>query len=467
MLKIILLIIYIATILAVIFWERKNPTEAMLWVFVMVCLPYAGMVLYLVFGSTTAIKLTSVFRRRRLSMRLPAAKEPQDLLTGQKFFEEDLQVMQFNANYNNSPVTCYDDHQLFIDGESHYRALFRDIKDAKENIYVLFYTIHHDVMGESLVRVLTEKAEEGVTVLVMCDFIANLSTPRKMFKPLVEAGGKVIRVKPYLTHYRSHRKIVTIDHRIGYIGGMNIGKQYANMAEKKNPWRDTQIRLTGACTATLDAYFMTDFLCAVRRRDWEDMVKHMESIHLPQQRRSPNLCQFVVGGVDNDREAVKMNYLSMIRSAKKKIRIQSPYFIPDASVLDALKTAVASGVEIELMIPGIKASFFLDPVTTYYAGQIMEFGARVYKYHGYIHAKTMTIDDELCCIGSVNMDMRSLMVDDEICGIFYANDLVQEYIRIFKNDIQNCDPYLYDQFLKRGRKEKIAECVFLPFAPLM
>lgn len=467
MLKIILFIIYIATILAVIFWERKNPTEAMLWVFVMVCLPYAGMVLYLVFGSTTAIKLTSVFRRRRLSRRLPAAKESQDLLTGQKFSEEDLQVMQFNANYNNSPVTCYDDHQLFIDGESHYRALFRDIKDAKENIYVLFYTIHHDVMGESLVRALTEKAEEGVTVLVMCDFIANLSTPRKMFKPLVEAGGKVIRVKPYLTHYRSHRKIVTIDHRIGYIGGMNIGKQYANMAEKKNPWRDTQIRLTGACTATLDACFMTDFLCAVRRRDWEDMVKHMESIHLPQRRRSPNLCQFVVGGVDNDREAVKMNYLSMIRSAKKKIRIQSPYFIPDASVLDALKTAAASGVEIELMIPGIKASFFLDPVTTYYAGQIMEFGARVYKYHGYIHAKTMTIDDELCCIGSVNMDMRSLMVDDEICGIFYANDLVQEYIRIFKNDIQNCDPYLYDQLLKRGRKEKIAECVFLPFAPLM
>lgn len=467
MLKIILLILYIATILAVIFWERKNPTEAMLWVLVMVCIPYAGMLLYLIFGSTTAIKLTSVFRRKRLSRRLPAAEKPRDLLTRQKFSEEDLQVMQFNANYNNSPVTCYDDHQVFITGEAHYRALFQDIKEAKENIYVLFYTIHHDVMGEALVKALTEKAKEGVAVLVMCDFIANLSTPRKMFRPLVEAGGKVVRVKPYLTHYRSHRKIVTIDHKIGYIGGMNIGKQYANLAEKKNPWRDTQIRLTGACTATLDAYFMTDFLCAVRRRDWEDMVKHMESIQMPQQRISPNLCQFVVGGVDNDREAVKMNYLSMIRSAKKKIRIQSPYFIPDASVLDALKTAAASGVKIDLMIPGIKASFFLDPVTTYYAGQIMEFGARVYKYHGYIHAKTMTIDDEICCIGSVNMDMRSLMVDDEICGIFYANDLVQEYIEIFENDIQNCDPYFYDQFLKRGQKEKIAECVFLPFAPLM
>lgn len=282
-------------------------------------------------------------------------------------------------------MTCYDTYRLFINGESHYRALFQDIKQAKECIYVLFYTIHHDVMGEALVKALTQKAEEGVTVMVMCDFIANLSTPRKMYEPLVKAGGKVIRVKPYLTHYRSHRKIVTIDHKIGYIGGMNIGKQYANLAEKKNPWRDTQIRLTGAC----------------------------------------------------------------------------------AAVLDALKTAAASGVRVELMIPGIKASFFLDPVTTYYAGQIMEFGAAVYKYHGYIHAKTMTVDDELCCIGSVNMDIRSLMVDDEICGIFYANDMVEEYIRIFENDIQNCDPYFYEQFLKRSQKEKIAECVFLPFAPLM
>ena len=162
-----------------------------------------------------------------------------------------------------------------------------------------------------------------------------------------------------------------------------------------------------------------------------------------------------------------MNYLSMIRSAKHRIMIQSPYFIPDSSVLDALKTAAASGVEIDLMIPGIKASFFLDPVTTYYAGQIMEFGAKVYKYHGYIHAKTMTIDDEMCCIGSVNMDIRSLMVDDEVCGIFYANDLVKEYIDIFSNDIKDCDEYLYEEFRGRSRREKLAEAVFLPFAPLM
>lgn len=180
-----------------------------------------------------------------------------------------------------------------------------------------------------------------------------------------------------------------------------------------------------------------------------------------------SLCQFIVGGVDTDKEAVKMCYLSMIRSAKTRIRIQSPYFIPDASVLDALKTAAASGVEIELMIPGIKASFFLDPVTNYYSGQLLEYGTKVYKYKWYIHAKTMTIDDELCCVGSVNMDMRSLMVDDEVCGVFYENSLVQEYRGIYDKDISKCVPYTWEQFRSRSRKERITESIFLPFAPLM
>ena len=467
MIRTLLLLLYVTLILTVIFVERKSPTEALLWVIVLVCLPYFGAVLYLIFGSTTAIKLTSFFRKRRLRKRLPAAAAPQELIHEAELSEEDRQVIRFNSVYNQSKLTCYEDAQIFTTGESHYRALFRDIKEAKECIYIEFYTIHHDVMGEALIRALTEKAKQGVTVLVMCDFIANLSTPHRMFRPLLEAGGKAIRIKPYLTHYRSHRKIVSIDHRIGYIGGMNIGKQYANLGEKKNPWRDTQVRLTGACAAILDAYFLTDWLCAVRRKDWEPSVAYMESLQLPQYPKTQDLCQFIIGGVDNDKEAVKMCYLSMIRSARHKIRIQTPYFIPDASILDALKTAAASGVEIELMIPGIKASFFLDPVTTYYAGQLMEYGAKIHKYQGYIHAKTMVIDGELCCIGSVNMDMRSLMVDDEVCGVFYSNDLVAHYADLFREDIGHCTPYLWEDFIHRGRKEKMAESIFLPFAPLM
>ena len=467
MLKVILLLIYLSLIIAVIFVERKTPTEALLWVFILICLPYLGALLYLIFGSTIAIKRTAYLRKKKLA-KLQLEKTKQPLLPNDTILsEEDKQVMHFNAVYNESLITSYQDTALFIDGKSHYEQLFQDIKQAKHSIYIEFYTIHHDEVGKAFINQLVQKAKEGVTIYVLCDFIANLSTPQKMFQPLLDAGGKIIRVKPYLTHYRLHRKIVVIDNEIAYIGGMNIGKQYANMAKKKNPWRDTQVRLRGCCVDVLMKHFLKDYLCAIKQKQWDQTLTTLTSLPTNHQDMTKHLCQFVVGGVDNDKEAIKMGYLSMIRSAKKHIRIQTPYFIPDASILDALKTAAAAGVEIELMIPGIKASFFLDPVTTYYCGQLLEYGAKVHKYNGYIHAKTMIIDDELCCIGSVNMDMRSLMVDDEICGIFYDNDFVDHYTRIYQEDILTCHNYTYQHFLNRSLKEKISASFFLLFAPLM
>ena len=468
MLKLILLSLYILPILAVIFVERKSSTTALLWVLIMLCLPYLGLILYLIFGSTLSIKLTAYLRKKRMEKCYPdyvlSHKYDLDKL---ELSYEDREVINFNTNYNNSELTSYETADIYVTGKSHYEQLFQDIKNAKDSIFIEFYTIHHDLMGEALVETLTKKAKEGVKIFVMCDFIANIPTPNKMFKPLKEAGAKVIRVKPFLTHFRLHRKIVVIDHQVAYIGGMNIGKQYANLAKVKNPWRDTQVRLTGACVDILSEYFLSDYICSIKNKDFDETIEYINTIKTKENYLNDNLCQFIVGGVDTNKESIKMCYLSMIRSAKKRIRIQTPYFIPDQAVLAALKTALASGIEIEIMIPGIKASFFLDPLTTYYVGELLEYGAKVYKYHGYVHAKTMVIDDELCCIGSVNMDMRSLEVEDEICGIFYNNKLVKKYSSIYDEDIQMADIYSYEQFNKRGNKEKILESFFMLFAPLM
>ena len=464
----ILLAIYILTILGIVFFERKRPTEALFWVVVVTLIPYVGVVLYLVFGDTLAIKITSYSRKKRLSKCMNVVNKESSIDTRDIVVSnEDLEVIKFNETYNNSKVTSYETSKLYTNGKDHYHQLFMDIDNAKECIYIEFYTIHNDVVGHSLVEHLTKKAQEGVKVLLMCDFIANLSTPPKMFKPLKKAGGQVIRIKPFFTHYRSHRKIVVIDHNISYIGGMNIGKKYINMGKKKNPWRDTQVRLTGSCSNILDTYFLTDWLCSVKRRKLNETVKYVNELNHATNIVNKNICQFICGGVETNKEAIKMCYLSMIRSAKKSILIQTPYFIPDTSVLDSLKTAIASGVKVTLLIPGIKSSFFLDPVTTSYIGELLEFGANVYKYNGYIHAKTMVIDDELCCIGSVNMDIRSFKIDDEVCGVFYNNELARHYIDIYKNDIQNSVSYSYHDFLKRGTKEKILESIFNLFAPLM
>ena len=463
----VLFAIYILSILTVIFIERKKPTDALFWVTIMILLPYVGTILYMIFGSTVGIKIIAFIRGKRIKEAGVDLSGGNVKLQNAEISVEDMEVMQFNYFYNGSMVTCYDNAEIFTTGKEHYERLFQDIHEAKECIYAEFYTIHNDIMGQSFVKALTEKAAEGVEVLVLCDFIANLQTPAKMFKPLKEAGGKVVRVKPYLTNFRSHRKIVAVDHKISYIGGMNIGKQYANMGKKKNPWRDTQVRLEGRCTSVLDEYFLTDWISAVKRKELNRTTEYIESLETNTYGETGNICQFIAGGVDNSKESAKMCYLSMIRSAKNVIRIQSPYFIPDPSVLDALKTAAASGVKIQLMIPEIKASFFLDPVTTYYAGELMEFGAEVYKYHGYIHAKTMVIDNELCCIGSVNMDRRSLSVNDEICGVFYKNEMAENYSRIYEEDISNCAVYTLEDFRGRSTHEKIQEAVFILFAPLM
>ena len=463
MFKWILLFIYILSIITVIFIERKNPTEALLWVFVMICLPYFGTILYIIFGNTTWIKCISKSRKKRLAqleLKIPTLK-------CENLSSEDEQVMHFNYVYNQSPITSYTAIQPYTNGKDHYTQLFKDIDAAQHNIYIEFYTIHNDCVGQAFIHHLSEKAKAGLQVYVLCDSFANLSTPESFFAEFKKNGGHIIRVKPYLTHYRSHRKIVVIDQDITYIGGMNIGKQYANMAKKKNPWRDTQVRLEGSCVQILMQYFLQDWFCAEKSKNIDSTLQYIHSISIKEHIQTNHLCQFIMGGVDTDKESVKMVYLSMIRSAKHKIRIQSPYFIPDASILDALKTAAASGIEIELMIPGIEASFFLDPVTTYYSGQLLEYNAKIYKYNGYIHAKTMSIDDEICAIGSVNMDMRSLMVDDEICGIFYENSFVQQYVNIFKDDIQHSKPYTLDEYIHRSTKEKCLEGFFLLFAPLM
>ena len=462
-----LLVIYILTIIAIIFIERKRPTEALFWVLVVTLIPYVGLVLYLIFGDTLAIKITTYFRKKRLRRDVPLIIKEDETLNNITLSDEDKEVINFNYKYNKSKLTSYDDYQFFTNGKSHYEQLYNDIDNARDCIYVEFYTIHNDLIGHEFIKHLTNKAKEGIKVIVLCDFIANIGTPNKVFKELKKSGGQVIRIKPFITHYRSHRKLVVIDHSISYIGGMNIGKKYVNMSKKKNPWRDTQVRLIGSCSSLLDKYFLKDYLCSIKNRKLKDAINYVNTLELTTNKVDNNLCQFIAGGVESDKEAIKMSYLSMIRSAKKSILIQTPYFVPDASILDSLKTAIASGVDVTLTIAGVKSSFFLDPVTTYYIGQLLEYGAHIYKYNGYIHAKTMVIDDELCCIGSVNMDERSFKIDDEICGIFYENKLVNSYKKIYDNDLKNSNEYTYQTFLKRGNLERIKEGIFLLFSPLM
>ena len=475
MLKLILLLIYLILIISVIFIERKNPSEALFWILVMICFPFGGAILYMIFGSTLNIKLISRARGQAENDKAKSfiydnlEKQKEQLnMSDLELSDIDNAVISFNEVYNESPLTVCDKTELFTNGREHYERLFSDIKNAKDSIYVNFYTIHNDRAGNAFLKLLCKKASEGVRVWLMCDFVTSFVGPSKLFKKLKQCGGSVRTMKPYLTHYRDHRKIVIVDEKIGYIGGMNIGEQYAGLHKVKTPWRDTQLRFTGQGVFMLIYYFMTDWAFASTRNEIEAQKEEIFSSIKNKSVVEGNIpCQFVAGGSYDDKSSIKMCYLSLIRCAKKRLRFQSPYFIPDESILDAIKTAIASGVEVEVMVPNVKASFFLEPTTNYFLGEILKYGATVYKYDGYVHAKTIVVDDEICTIGSVNLDIRSLKLNDEICGIFYENKFVKSYNEIFDKDIKSCRQYTYEEFQNRSLKTRIMEKIFILFAPLM
>lgn len=470
----IIFIINIALILSVVFIEHKNPNEAVLWIAVLTIFPIVGIIFYLIFGSTLGIKIRYLIREHKLSKGYyKYVYEQLNQVKSRYIYSEDPMknnlkgMVEFNLNYSHGLITKYNEIETIISGKEKYNRLFKDIKEAQKSIHIEYYSIHNDEVGIALVEALTKKAEQGLDIKVMFDKMGSITTPMKMFNPLIKSGGKVRSVKPYFTHYRNHRKIVVIDGKIAYIGGMNIGKQYANLGKKKNPWRDTHIRIRGDGVYVLQYYFLGDWIFANKKENIDFYNKNIEVLFPTHNINNYLPCQFVEGGVNTEKESIKMSYLKMITSAKDRILIQSPYFIPDSSIFDALKMALASGVKVEVMLPEIKASFFLQPVGDYYIDKLLEYGIKIYKYKGYIHAKTLSIDGLVTCIGSVNLDIRSLQVDDEICGFIYDENFTRKHELIFENDKKSCNELDYEKFIDRGFWRKAQERFYRLFEPLM
>lgn len=382
--------------------ERKKQGEALLWVTILSFLPVFGILLYFVFGSTIGIKIAYKIRDRRINeqYRQMAVEQlthlREERLSAAVPEENEWNDLAFfNLNYSHSVLTTKNRVKILTSGGAKYKSLFSDIQKAKGSIHIVYYSIHDDEVGHSLIELLTKKAQEGVQVKVLYDGFGSFMTPAGMFHPLVRAGGHVKRIKPIMTHYRNHRKIVVIDGLIGYTGGMNIGRKYINLDKKKRPWRDTQIRVEGDAVYALQYYFMYDWFYvnapSKARMTNEQLAKllplHQIRDHLP--------CQIVGSGADTDDEYIKMCYLKLIMSAKKMVMLQSPYFIPDDTILEAFKVAAASGTEIIIMLPKVKSSFFLYPVTNYYISQLLSYGIKVY-HVSWVYSCKDIVDRRIC-----------------------------------------------------------------------
>jgi cardiolipin synthase len=412
------------------------------WVLILIFLPGLGLLLYWFIGSD----FLKAYRKKKIRERRgDFFNELEEIVaeTGSQFESPSSEGLVFHQRYCGSIFTDDNDIEIFITGGPKYKRLFEDIEAAQDSIHVMYFTIHNDGIGRKLIDALIEKVRQGVEVKLIYDGLGCFSSfIYPQVRRLRKAGGGVTAIRPYTRtiNYRNHRKIVVIDGKIGYLGGMNIGDQYKDGVKDKH-WRDTHVRVTGSMVHDLQKVFLSDWAASVKGSDIG--LRHDLRHYFPAPDIRGNIKgQIVANGLysnDND-EIINLSYFNLISRAKKRVWIQTPYFRPPDTIFHALKTLATLGVDVRLMVSLSYASggFLNRCLNSYFLRQLIGSGVRVYGYTNIMHGKTMIVDDHGLCIGTVNINTRSLQIDDEIYGYFESQSLVAKYEKIFEEDLAHC-----------------------------
>lgn len=452
----------------IIFLERKNPSATLAWIMIIFIIPIGGIFLYFMISQNISKK--RIFQLHRFEeARINAAIHDQirDMDSGLYTFLDPKvkrwhHMIKLHQTYGNSYYTQDNTLKILTDGKEKMASLLRDISEAKISINIMYFIVKNDETGKSIIDALCEKAKQGVEVRFLVDTMGSRQIYHHHLKNLKDAGGKYafffhpkFKVLNLKLNYRNHRKLVIIDNAIGYLGGFNIGNEYVQITRKFGYWRDTHLRLTGSCVQDMQSRFILDWRVASK-----------ENLTLPQAYfDDPASCgttgiQIVSCGPDSTKEEIKHGYLKMISSAKKNIYIQTPYFVPDLSILESLKNAAFSGVDLRIMIPRMPDHFFVYWATYSYVGILLDAGVKVYIYdNGFMHAKTICTDGQVASVGSANFDIRSFKLNFEVNAFVYDSSVVKDLEAFFEKDIHHCHELTKEMYEKRSIMIKFKESI--------
>lgn len=486
-LLILMYILNLSSVISIIFIRRDDTGVSFAWLLIFFFVPYLGFILYFFFGSTYKIRRMSkkygMFEIEELYSR--NLDEHVEEIVSQKIKFNDPETEKYrdmivlNTKNAMSYYTQDNDVELLINAEDNFSRMFDDIKNATKRVDVLYFIFKaKDDIGKKFISLLISKIQAGVEVNLIFDGMGCLTTHMRDFNELKKAGGKVFKFLPsslssfFNLNYRMHRKIVIIDGQIAYTGGINVGDEYFGLKKINKPWRDTGIRLTGTSVLAMQIRFWADLIFLenqTRHRKYNSEVIYQEKIEnsLSKPIETGNVgIQILSSGPSSKYEMIKDGYVKMITSAKKYLYIQSPYFVPDPVILDSLRLAAASGVDIRIMIPGIPDKIFVYYVTLSYIEILLSYGVKVYLHSGFIHAKTIVMDDHVSTVGTTNMDNRSFKLDYEINAFIYNTDFAIKCRDTFLNDINDCTILDYNSYIKRSLWNKFWESVCRFISPL-
>lgn len=466
-----LFIINLFFAIIVIFFERQNANTTWAWLMVLMFVPLVGFVLYLIFNQNLSRKkmfywadLEKTGIKEQVDEQIQAIKDKTFSFKNQ--LNEQYKDNIYMHLVNDQALFSEDnDVSIYVDGRKKFDALLRDIRQATDHVHIQYYIIHDDGLGQELVGALTKKAEEGLDVRVLYDHMGSRGIAPDFYTKLKQVGGIVEVFFPHFhLNYRNHRKLAIIDGEIGYIGGFNVGDEYLGLDKKFGYWRDTHLRVQGKVVHALQKRFILDWNEASKKHDFV-----FDERFFPELPKIGNVgAQIVSSGPDSEWQQIKNGYVQMIHSAKEYIYLQTPYFIPDDTLLDALRIAALSGIDVRIMVPNKPDHMFVYWATLSNVGELLNAGAKIYIYEkGFVHAKTLVADDSIASVGTANIDHRSFRLNFEVNAFLYDQNTAIELREAFEDDIEVSTLLTLEDYEKRSVMIKIKESISRLISPVL
>lgn len=429
----LMVIVALAAIIHVLM-DNRQPAKTMAWVLVIGFIPVIGLVFYLFFGiNHRKERIISQGQMDELTKRSMLS------FVGQHNFRvPERQKPLVDLFVNQNLALPFKDNRIDImtDGYAFFPELLKDIAEATHHIHINIYIFEDDALGRLVADALMTKARQGVKVRLIYDDVGCWRVGNRFFEQMREAGVEVVPFLPVhfpsftsKVNYRNHRKIIVIDGRIGYIGGMNIARRYVS-----DKWRDTMLRVQGGVVYALQRAFLVDWY-------FVDHTLITDRIYYPpvsEELTAKNhqlVAQVVTSGPMARYPEIMQGFVRIILAARRYIYIETPYFLPNEPILFALKTAALAGVDVRLMCPLYSDARFLDWASRSYLREIHEAGAKIYLYEpGFLHSKLLISDDSLVSCGSTNVDFRSLENNFEANVFVYDEGTALRLKKIFLDD---------------------------------
>lgn len=472
----IIYFINVACIIFMLFKEKRSPNEIIVWAFILNLVPVGGLFLFTLIGRR--IHNPNMFGIRKKeddALTMYSIKTIETLKnTSKEVVRKHSDMVKSLVSVTHAPFTDDNNIELYVESKDFFDSLIGTLKEAQESIHMQFYIFKDDEIGMKILNVLKDKAMNGIDVRFLYDSVGSRGLKRETIESLKLSGVKVgeffpswFKVVNLNLNYRNHRKIVVIDNSIGFVGGYNVGDEYLGRDERFGNWRDTHLRIIGSSVKDLNLRFLTDW-----RYTTGENIK-LEYVL----RDSPKYSfggdkgvQIVCSGPDlANRDEIKLGYLKMFQKAKEYIYIQTPYLILDSSMLDALKLASLSGVDVKIMLPGKPDHPFVYWANLSCAGELLESGVEIYHYDkdSFLHSKTVVVDDEICSVGTANLDIRSFELNFEVNAFVYSQKLSKKQRDAFENDLNVSTELRYKEYAERSGLIKIKESISTLFSPLL